>query len=415
MNGTTLETTSPQTTTPVVGPIGQVPTPSRRKTPLGEGVYRATTREELEAVYRFRYQIYFEEYGRLLGTPDHERQMVTDADDELPTTTILYTGTPEKVTGTVRLRHWQPGEVPQHDVEELSIDRFPGHESLAHGEIGRLMVRRSLRGQRIIAALLRASYLIFAGEQGTDLAFCYCSPALVRYYQHLAMRPFGGRLVPAPDGMMIPMVSVLSDVDYYRSTGSLLAGEVASYFGPGRRPVLDMAPFRHLFAEGNTGIELEPRRIRRQLEATVLETSGHPGDEHSELLSSLPDTALDQLLDEAMILDVETDFLVTRQGFRERELFVVVEGAVAPVERRAEGEHLLGILDRGELFGQDSFLDPDGRRQLSYRTLRASRLLVLRGRSMEKLIRRHAVLAEAVLHTLHRVMAAHTRAQVVAT
>lgn len=406
---TTLEAASTQPLAPTTSPLGHGGVSSRR----GETVHRATTRQELDAIYRFRYQVYFEEYGRLLGTPDHQRQMVTDDEDELPTTTILYTGTGEKITGTVRLRHWQPGQVPHHDVEELSIDRFPRHEGLATGEIGRLMVRRSLRGQRIIAALLRSSYHIFAGEQGTDLVFCYCSPALVRYYQHLAMRPFGGRLVPAPDGMMIPMVSVLSDVGYYRSTGSLLASEAADYFGPGGRPILDTTPFRHLFAAGTTGIELEPTRIRQQLEATILETdSDTRRSQASELLSSLPDTALDQLLDEAMILDVDPDFLVTRQGFREREIFVLVEGGVAPVEQSASNEQRLTTLGRGELFGQDSFLDPDGRRQLSYRTLRSCRLLVLRGRSMEKLIRRHAVLAEAVLQTLRRVMTAHTLAKV---
>ena len=365
-----------------------------------EAVRHATTREELDAVYRFRYQIYFEEYGRLLGTPDHERRMVTDADDELATTTILYTGTLEKISGTVRLRHWAPGQVPHHDVEELSVDRFVGYEELGIGEIGRLMVRPSLRGQRIIAALLRRSYEVFAGEQGTDLVFCYCSPALVRYYQHLAMRPFGGRLVPAPDGMMIPLVAVLSDEAYYRETGSLLANEAARHFGPGGRRPLDLGPNRHLFVEGTTGIELEHDRVRRVVEATLLRNPRT----RSLFLDSLPEQALCGLLQEAMILEVEDDFLVTRKGFREREVFVVIEGEVASVE----GREILSTVRQGDLFGQDSFLDAEHRRQLSYRTTAPSRLLVLRGRSLEKLLRRHTAVAEAVVQRLRTNLAQHT-------
>jgi len=34
-----------------------------RDTKLWERVHRATTREEREAVYRFRYQVYYEEFG----------------------------------------------------------------------------------------------------------------------------------------------------------------------------------------------------------------------------------------------------------------------------------------------------------------------------------------------------------------
>ena len=93
-----------------------------------EPVHRATTQEEREAVYRFRYRVYVEEFGRELGSPDHERRWVKDADDEAPCTTILYTGTLDNITGTVRLRHWRAGEVPRHDAHELSMDRFPDIE-----------------------------------------------------------------------------------------------------------------------------------------------------------------------------------------------------------------------------------------------------------------------------------------------
>ena len=60
--------------------------------------------------------------------------------------------------GTVRLRHWRAGEVPEHDFEELSMDRIPEIAARHTAEIGRLMVRRSVRGKMLVASMVRASY-----------------------------------------------------------------------------------------------------------------------------------------------------------------------------------------------------------------------------------------------------------------
>lgn len=368
-------------------------------------VRRATTREELEAVYRFRYSVYFEEFGRELGSPDHDRRWVKDEDDENPCTTILYTGTPEHVTGTVRLRHWRAGKVPQHDVDELSMDRIPGIESYNTAEIGRLMVRRSMRGKLIIASLLRRSYQILAGEEKTDLTFCYCSPGLVRYYQQLAMRPFGGRPVAAPDGIMIPLVAVMSDHTYYREARSLLAPLVRRYFGPRKRPPLDLEPFRPLFAPGKTGIEFDPERVW----ATVEEVLATRGGE-CPFLQILPPETLKPLIHQGLVIDVPSGTLVTRKGFYEREIFVILEGTYTfedhTFEDHASEDHTFEDhtfedhpsppppLGCGQLFGEDAFLHPEGRRTASVRAQTPGRLLMLRGRTLEKMIRQQPQLAQ---------------------
>ncbi len=374
-----------------------------------EPVHRAETQEEREAVYRFRYRVYVEEFGRELGSPDHERKWVTDSDDDAPCTTILYTGSVEEITGTVRLRHWRAGEVPHHDVEELSMDRIPEIEERNTGEIGRLMVRRSMRGRVIIASLLRASYEIFAGEQETDLVFCYCSPGLVCYYQQLAMRPFGGRLVAAPDGMMVPLVAVLSDYAYYRQARSLLAPLVKRYFGDqpagegvedqppagkrlhsGKRAPLDLEPYRHLFAPGATGIEFEPERVWNQASDALLSA-----------LASIPEDSIRPLVSGGLTLDVPAGTLITRKGFGERELYVVLDGRVEAVD----GGRSLRSMGKGELFGEIAFLQPQGRRTATVRAQADARVLILRGRSVKKLMRRDPALGASLQERLAALMA----------
>ncbi len=352
-----------------------------------ETVHRAESREEREAIYRFRYRIYFEEFGRELGSPDHARQWVKDDDDDKDTSTLLYTGTIDNMTGTVRLRHWMAGAVPEYDVHELSMDLLPGIESRNTGEIGRLMVRRSMRGKVVLSSLLRASYEIFAGEQLTDLVFCYCSPGLVRLYQQLAMRPFGGRLVNAPDGMMVPLVSVLSDRGYYRRMRSFLAPLVRRFFGPGKRPILSLEPYLRLFAEGANGIEFDPDRVWRRVEAELLsDAPGRPGrpGRPETIFDALPREAARKLASSGQILDVNDGTLVTRKGFGERELYIVLDGCFEAIDNG----RTLRCMQHGDLFGEIAFLDPEARRTASVVARGEGRVLVLRGRAVDKLMHR---------------------------
>lgn len=334
-------------------------------------VHRAKTRRELEAVYRFRYEVYYREFGRLLGRPDHAERQVRDDADELPTTTILYTGTPDRITSTVRLQHWRPGEVPDHDGRELSMDRIPAYRSLACAEIGRLMVRPSRRGQALVTALVKRAYEIFVGEHQSRLVFCYCSPGLTHFYRRIAMRPYGGRLVAAPDGLMIPLVSVTSDREYYEAVGSFLSPMVERYFGPGSSKLepTDLKPLRSAFE--SPGLELDRGRVEAALETVPSMGAwlGAPGSAYRR-----------RLLTGALVVDVEVGTLVTRRGFREPELFVVLEGEVSTTGAPARGA--------GQCFGEAGLLSEDGRRCHTWRCRSAGRLLVLSGRAARSVLRR---------------------------
>ena len=348
-------------------------------------VHRAQTPAEREAIYRFRYEVYFQEFGRLLGKPDHERRWVRDADDELSTTTLLYTGTPERITSTVRLRHWAPGQVPHHDVEELSMDRIPALESRHTAEIGRLMVRSSRRGRLQVAALVRASYELLVGEHRSELVFCYCSPGLTHFYRRIAMRPYGARLVAAPDGVMVPMVSVTSDAGYYRKVGSYLAPMVARFYGPGKQAPTDLAPFAEIFADPS--VQLERDQVVRSSRRNLL---GPDGSWHSLFLSSLSTDERECLLAGSMVLDVEAGAMITREGFRENEVYVVLEG------RFGSSDPVRTDYLRGDHCGEESLLQSDGRRRHTVRAKTPGKLLVLRGRCVHKLLRRRPELAVAL-------------------
>ncbi len=369
-----------------------------------EPVQIATTRKEREAVYRFRYLVYYKEYGRQLGSPDHDRQWVTDDDDEKDYSTILYTGTPEAITGTVRLRHWDPGCVPPHEVDEVSMDVFDGIEKLYTGEIGRLMIRRTMRGKLLLAAIMQKAYELFCGEFRTDLVFLYCSPGLVHHYRKLGCRTFGGRIVHAPDGIMVPLVNIVSDLVYHRQVGSLVTPLIRRYFGPGKRPPLDLAPYRQILESEAAPIELDAEKIWAEMQAVV---TGQTPDSGS-FLDSLTDDLVQQLTERGLVLRVTEGTLMTRTGFGEQEMYLVLDGLF---EATAGGRQL-SVMGCGDLFGELAFFLPGHRRVADVRALSDGRVLVLRGKVLHQLIESDSKTAARLLLQIGAVMAGRLAAAV---
>ncbi len=79
----------------------------------------------------------------------------------------------------------------------------------------------------------------------------------------------------------------------------------------------------------------------------------------------------------------------------------MLEGRVEALD----GGLRLRSMSQGELFGEGAFLQPEGRRTASARAETDTRVLILRGRSVEKLMRRDPVLGSSLQHLLTSLMA----------
>jgi hypothetical protein len=362
-------------------------------------VRTATTQAERDAIYRFRYTIYVEELEREIGGVDHERRMVCDDEDERPWSHHLYVGTPEAIDAVIRLRVWGPGEAPDSLAKSLSFERFgPAIQAMTVAEIGRFMISQKKRGAPLLlASLAYESYLLLGRDKAVDLAFSYCRPGLVPYYRRLGARPYGGEPVYAPEGMEVPLVSVMSDREYYKAMGSPMAPLVSDVFGEGRRRPVDDSSFRHLFDNGRSGVVADPEQV---FESFAEQLVSDPGARRT-FLSGLPEKTVELLAGSGLILDVGPDTLVTREGHAEREVFVVLDGEL---EVR-QGERVVAKLGPGELFGEMAFFLDQGRRTASVKTLRRSRLVVLRRSFLDKLEKKDTPSMKAILLALGRVLA----------
>ena len=361
-------------------------------------VHEARTPEERHAVYAFRYAVYVEELGKELPGVDHERRVVVDDDDEADTSTILYTGSLDAVTSTVRIRAWPPVRVPGDVVDMFSLSLFPGIEDTTISEVGRLMIRPGLRGKLLLPALVREIYERSV-QAGVDLAFCYCAPGLVRHYRKLGFRPYAAPLVPDSDGLHVPMVAILSDAGYLKSVCSPTASLVSKYYGRGagkRRP-FDVATLGGLLDPASATVELGSDKIWQEVQDGLMQH--HTG---SPILEGLTDAEVRKLTAKGFMIKVDAGTLVTRTGNGEREMFVVLDGAL---EVRTESDLRLDVLGTGELFGELAFFRDDGRRTATVAALSECHLLVIRRRFLDELARTDPKLALHLHFNLGRILA----------
>ena len=362
-----------------------------------EPIHIVETREEREAVYRFRYDIYYKEFGRLIGNPDHDRKWVCDPEDEKDTATLLYSGSPDDITGTVRLRHWPPGTVPPDVLHELSMDLFPDIEQRTVAEIGRFMIRKSKRGNLLLASFAQTTYDLLCAKHQVELVFCYCAPTLVNHYRKLGARPFGGHIVQTPDDSMVPLVSVVSDYDYYKHAGSPLAPLVRRHFGHNKRAPIDIEPYRHLFEDGTEAIETDPEMIWEDLQNVVADSEQEAGF----VLGQFPEKVVKKLTRRGFIMPVEAGAMLTREGLRQQEMFVILDGLFEVLD----DERRLALLGKGELFGEVAFFSPSEKRTATVRCVAGGQVLVLQAQTLRQLIESEPKVATRVLMKIAGIMA----------
>ena len=81
-------------------------------------VIQATNEEELSAIYRFRYDVYVNEFNLVNHPTAHHETAEFSDDDDLATdggwVRHLYTKRRDSVTGVARVRGWEPGDCRFH-------------------------------------------------------------------------------------------------------------------------------------------------------------------------------------------------------------------------------------------------------------------------------------------------------------
>jgi hypothetical protein len=362
-----------------------------------EPVYVAETEAEREAVFAFRYSVYGKELGRKLGNADHGRGRVHDEEDDKPYTTLLYTDDGAgQLTGTIRIRRWEPGKVPAKDWETFSMERFAGLRDMSTAEIGRLMIEPGHRGQLGLVSMACAVYQLYAGELAADVAFINCAAGLVRHYRLLGFRTYAGRLVPTADGIEVPLVLIPSDQAFLEQSGSFVAPFADLFYGPGKRKRVDVGPWARLLDADSAPVRFDSAAVWERVDRLRQAAYDHPS-----MLESLSEDTVRRLSGQGFLMDIPAGQLLTEKGLTQREIFVILDGAFEV----HDGDRRMAVLGRGDVIGEVGFFGTSGRRMASVTAASDGQVLVLRRRFVDELMKSDPACAAEVLFGLARVLA----------
>jgi predicted GNAT family N-acyltransferase len=187
---------------------------------LGE-VRIARTREELDRIYRLRYDVYITEMQEPLRANHSERLLFDEWDHQA---VHFYIEREGLVAGVARLH---VGNIPEYLVEPLGLDLFRERNPNRLAYVSRLIMAKWARRSTTTASLMCAVYK-YARTHQVDLGFLHCYPRLVPLYTRLGFQRYL-HTFEAPQGTQTPLVLAMGDAEHLREVGSILAPVAAAF------------------------------------------------------------------------------------------------------------------------------------------------------------------------------------------
>jgi CRP-like cAMP-binding protein len=309
------------------------------------GIHLAETEAEKQAVYRFRYDVYVEEMGRYGAAADHENRLLVEPEDA--TARIFYAVEGGEVVATSRFSWGGDAPFSERLIEHYQLAPFLAElpaDIMAVGERGMVVPR--LRGSEIFRELGRVSQQWVADER-IQLIFGACEPHLLSLYVGQGCRTFAKKNVNSAEaGYLIPIVTVVEDVEYLRRIGSPNAETAHDYGADARIPecIDRLVDSRSVTSQRLTSARAYLGEVHGALE----ELAQH----RISALDGLDEAEAERALGKSNILHCSAGDRVLKQGGVARNMFVVLDGSF---EVR-DGETLIRALSPGDVFGEMAFL-----------------------------------------------------------
>jgi len=178
----------------------------------------ASSKEDKEAIFRFRYKVYMEELNKRHIAADHDHKMLFDEADKY--TILYYAANGNDVIGTVRSQRGTEGMFLANDKIFFGIDVFDAHiDCCEMAIVDRLIVDQEYRHGSLAHELMLATYL--GGlEVGTRICFITCDEKLLQMYQRYGFRVYATPVFLSSGEKRYRMVLMLCDRNHLQKVRS---------------------------------------------------------------------------------------------------------------------------------------------------------------------------------------------------
>ncbi|MBP2631639.1 MAG: cyclic nucleotide-binding protein [Firmicutes bacterium] len=187
------------------------------KEPVKLGV--ATTPEEKQEVYRFRYRIYAEEMSKRFPNMDHKNKVLYDELDDWAF--IVYAKAGSEIIGTLRVNIGEHNDFSPFWIQVLDLNKFAkfknGKQNFAY--TSKFMVAPPYRNSTVSYLLAAESYELYC-KHNVQFSFGVCNFHLLRLYEQFGFRRFGRNFIDDGYGLLAPYVLLVDDIAHLRAVRS---------------------------------------------------------------------------------------------------------------------------------------------------------------------------------------------------
>ena len=310
----------------------------------------ATTDEERERIFRFRYQIYVTEMGKRPKDADHEAQTLRDELDN-GEADLLYATSEGEIVGTLRRNTLDIVQLPASWRDRYRLDAFADYPPQALSYTSRAMVAAEWRGSTLFSKLLSQMYLR-GQEKGVRFDFCNCAPSLIELYEQLGYRRYADAFVEHDVGYRVPLVWVVGDLEHLRAVRS-----------PFLRTAIKFPDDPDARARFATSFATHASRVNRRIVDAdlfweILAEKLHREPRHAiPLLDGMTEEEAQRFLHSGTILQCKQGESILRRGDVGDELFVVLEGWLEAQRTVGTLAASIALFGPGQVFGELAFLN----------------------------------------------------------
>lgn len=185
------------------------------------------TETERNAVYRFRYQIYCEEMGRVQQYADHTAKTIREPLDEHAHIMAAYED--GELVATLRSNfacQCDLGYYPELYNMAAIASVYPRHVSMGTKFMMLPRYRRGTLAVRIMMAAFKRGM-----EEDIRFDFLDCNPHLEPFFAGMGYRPSCGRVHHPEYGDVQPLYLAFGDAEHLRAVGSPFAKLLPAFAG----------------------------------------------------------------------------------------------------------------------------------------------------------------------------------------
>lgn len=181
-------------------------------------VHIAETESDREAIYSFRYGIYFDQMKKHHVSADHQKRMLYDEGDAWAT--LYYVKVNDKIVATVRGMLGCDGPFIQREFQYYNIGLFETlfkHEEIAIAT--RFIIDMQYRKTKMTEEVMVAIYLRGL-PRGIKLCLTTCDDFLLQLYQRYGFRTYGNPVQVSKNVKRHRIVLFVCDYNYLKQINS---------------------------------------------------------------------------------------------------------------------------------------------------------------------------------------------------